>query len=95
VPDWSPRPFVSYQGGHGSISGIEPAAGRSELHAVLAVADEAQDAVMEVSWAVWPVCPAHQLGAHAREDHGAAAWGCNADGGHVIAPIGRWGSGPR
>ena len=25
---------------------------------------------------VWPVCPAHNLGAHAQEHDGAAVWWC-------------------
>jgi hypothetical protein len=90
-PGWSPaNAFVDYQGGYGSTGGIAPAAGRDALLALLSVADEAQDAVMEAQWATWPVCPAHQLGVHAREHDGAAVWWCTGGGGHVAAAVGQW-----
>ena len=55
------------------------------------VADELQNSVMHVLWGtVWPVCPAHHLGAHAREHDGTAVWWCNGSGGHVIVAIGTW-----
>jgi hypothetical protein len=36
------------------------------------------------------VCPAHDLGAHAREHEDTAVWWCNNADGHVIAAIGKW-----
>ncbi|HEY0936852.1 MAG TPA: hypothetical protein VGD91_24350 [Trebonia sp.] len=90
IPEWSPHAFVAYQGGHGGTSGIAPADGRDAVSALLAVAGEAQDAVMEALRRVWPVCPAQALGVHARERSGVPGWWCAGDGGHVAAAIGQW-----
>jgi hypothetical protein len=97
VPEWSSplHAFVEFRGGgYGSATGIAPANGGNPVWALVAVADEAQDSVMETPWEAWPVCPSHQLGAHAQEHEGAAVWWCNGDGGHVIAAIGKWNSRP-
>jgi hypothetical protein len=57
------------------------------------VADDLQNSIMHILWGtVWPVCPAHNLGAHACDHEGAAVWWCNGSGGHVIAAIGKWNS---
>jgi hypothetical protein len=78
-------------GGSGSTVGIHPAAGSDPVQALVAVADDLQNSVMHILWGtVWPVCPAHHLGAHARDHEGAAVWWCNGSGGHVIAAIGKW-----
>jgi len=93
VPEWSGRnAFVeTWDGHHGSGGGIFPDSGRDPALALAAVADDAQDAVMEAIWGAWPVCPAHQLGVHAAERAGAAVWWCTGSGGHAVAPIGAWG----
>jgi hypothetical protein len=92
IPEWSnpPRAYVDYRGGYGSTSGIAPIVGSDALSALVAVADEAQDSLMETLWKVWPVCPSHQIGTHAREHEGTAVWWCNGDGGHVAAAVGNW-----
>lgn len=93
VPSRS-RPSHAYvefrDGGYGSTTGIAPQIGSNPLWALVSVADETQDSVMETLKGVWPVCPVHQLGAHSREHEGKAVWWCNGDGGHVIAAIGTW-----
>ncbi len=91
IADWAPprAAFVEFCGGYGSTSGIAPQAGTSPVSALIAVADDAQDAIMEVLWTVWPVCPAHQLGAHPHEHDASVVWWCNSHGGHVIARIGQ------
>ena len=92
IPDWSdpPRAFVEYRGGWGSTSGMGSGDGARPAWALVRVADEAQDAIMEALWQAWPLCPTHQLGAHARERDGTAVWQCNGNGGHTITPIGHW-----
>ena len=91
VPEWSETARVeSWGGGYGSTTGIAPEIGSNPLWALVAVADETQDSVMETIEGVWPVCPTHQLGAHSREYEGQAVWWCNGDGGHLIAAIGQW-----
>lgn len=78
-------------GGSGSTVGIDSSQATDPVEALVAVADDLQNSVMHILWGtVWPVCPAHSLGAHAREHDGAAVWWCNGFTGHVIAAIGRW-----
>jgi len=55
---------------------------------VLEVADAAQETVVEVLWEVWPVCEAHQLGMHGREEGGRDVWWCAGEGGHVVGAVG-------
>ncbi|WP_307814907.1 hypothetical protein [Streptomyces sp. DSM 110735] len=55
------------------------------------VADAAQETVMEMSWQVWPVCPAHKLGTHVRSDAEAVTWWCPGGteaGGHHASRVG-------
>jgi hypothetical protein len=78
-------------GGSGSTVGIHPSQASDPLQALIAVADDLQNSVMHILWGtVWPLCPAHNLGAHPREHHHTAVWWCNGTGGHVIAAIGQW-----
>lgn len=92
--DADPEPHVHAVfrgGGSGSTVGIESSQVGDPVDALVAVADDLQNSIMHMLWGtVWPVCPAHNLGAHAREHDGAAVWWCNNSGGHVIAAIGRW-----
>jgi hypothetical protein len=70
--------------------GIDPVCGADPVDALLAVAEDAQDALMHALWAAWPACPAHRLGLHARDHQDAAVWWCAGDGGHAVAAIGEW-----
>lgn len=82
---------VFRDGGSGSTVGVHTSQADEPVAALVAVADDLQNSVMHVLWGtVWPVCPAHHLGAHAREHDGTAVWWCNGSGGHVIAAIGTW-----
>jgi hypothetical protein len=69
--------------------GTLPEEGKDPVRALIAVADDAQDAVMHSICGVWPTCPVHQLGAHVRAHDGAAVWCCRTDGGHAIARVGQ------
>jgi hypothetical protein len=83
--------FANFRGSFSYTGGIAPSKGRDRLSALLAVADDVQDAIMGSIMTVWPVCPDHSLGAHPRELGNQAVWWCNAPGsGHIIAPIGHW-----
>ena len=53
-----------------------------------AVADAAQEVILELHFVVWPTCPDHNLGLHAAVNHGRAVWTCSAGGTHVRAAIG-------
>ncbi|SNY37301.1 hypothetical protein [Paractinoplanes atraurantiacus] len=83
----------TWDGHVGTSGGVYPYAGADPVSALLAVADDTQDAVMHSLWSAWPVCPAHQLGVHARLHHETAAWWCTGDDGHVVARIGEWQNG--
>jgi hypothetical protein len=83
----------SWDGTFGTSTGIPSSAGADPVSALLAVAEDAQDAVMHTIWSAWPQCPAHQLGAHPRDHDDAAVWWCAGDGGHVAAAIGAWRAG--
>jgi hypothetical protein len=88
---WEERnAFVEWDGYNSHAGGIHPFLGSGPLSALVAVADDAQDAVMHAIWTPWPVCPAHSLGTHAMEREGAAVWWCKGAGGHVAAPVGQW-----
>ena len=83
--------YVETWGGYNSATaGISPASGADPLSALLAVADDAQEALMEELWAAWPACPVHRLGVHARQDGNAAVWWCAGDKGHPVTAIGEW-----
>jgi len=95
LDDWGgPAPSVHavYRGGgSGSTVGIDSDQPLDPVEALVAVADDLQNSIMHIYWGtVWPVCPAHNLGAHARRHAQAAVWWCNHAGGHVIAAIGQW-----
>jgi hypothetical protein len=83
--------YVETWDGHtGTAGGIYPESGANRLWALIAVADDAQDALMHALWAVWPTCPVHRLGTHASDHDQAAVWWCAGDDGHAVAPIGEW-----
>jgi hypothetical protein len=69
--------------------GISPEEGKDQVTALAAVADDAQEAVMLSICGVWPTCPVHHLGVHARAHDGAAVWWCRTGGGHAAARIGQ------
>jgi hypothetical protein len=90
-PDRSGNAYAeAWDGYTGTSGGVYPAEGADPVSALVAVADDAQDAVMHALCAVWPVCPVHRLGVHARDQGEAAVWWCAGDGGHAAATIGEW-----
>ena len=80
----------SWDGHTGTSVGVFPDSGADPVSAMVAVAEDAQDAVMHTLWSPWPVCPAHRLGVHARAHNGAGVWWCAGAGGHAVAAIGAW-----
>jgi hypothetical protein len=85
--------FAEFRGWLSCTSGIAPRVGIEPVEALVAVADDVQDAAMDALFTVWPVCPAHELGGHPGVRDGAAVWWCNGGGGHVAASIGGWAAG--
>ena len=51
--------FANFRGSFSYTGGIAPSQGRDRLSALLAVADDVQDAIMGSLMTVWPVCPDH------------------------------------
>jgi hypothetical protein len=83
--------FADFRGHFSWTSGIAPDLAADRVSALLAVADDVQDAVMGHLMMAWPACPEHRLGAHPVEHDRQAVWWCNGSpAGHVIAPIGHW-----
>ncbi len=89
VKDWNGHAYAEFRGHWGFTTGIGPGAGRDPVTALAEVADDLQDAIMHEIGGVWPVCPEHDLGAHARIRAGQAVWWCRGRR-HVIARIGHW-----
>ena len=82
--------YVETRDGYTSSLGIYPVNGADPVSALVAVADDAQEALMEALWTAWQVRPRHRLGVHARDQDQIAAWWCAGDGGHAVAAIGEW-----
>jgi hypothetical protein len=80
----------TWDGHTDSGSGIFPVSGADPVSALVAVADDTQDAVMHSLWATWPECPVHRLGVHARDHDRTAVWWCPVEGGHPVTAIGEW-----
>ncbi|MFI6479068.1 hypothetical protein ACIBH1_14130 [Nonomuraea sp. NPDC050663] len=81
VPDWDPDGVRLQVDDHFSHDRV-PFGGDVPTY----VADAVQEAVMEASFTVWPLCPDHDLGLHAEN----GAWACRR--GHVVARIGHLGT---
>jgi hypothetical protein len=89
--NWSTNAYVkTWDGYTGTDQGIYPASGADPVWALIDVAEDAQDALMHAIFAVWPVCPVHRLGVHARKHQATAVWWCAGDGGHAVTAIGQW-----
>jgi hypothetical protein len=85
--------FAEFRGSFSYTSGIGPGSSGDRVSALVAVADDVQDAIMSSLMTVWPVCPDHEFGGHPRETSNQAVWWCNGGAsGHVIAVIGHWSS---
>ncbi|MEU1462756.1 hypothetical protein ABZ467_19125 [Streptomyces sp. NPDC005727] len=68
------------------------------------VAEAAQSTIMELLWQVWPICPEHKIGTHARAAGAAEGWsrgegdaagppvwwcrGTRDSDGHDVSPVG-------
>lgn len=95
-PDWTPNAVVETSAGdQGWTGGIFSADAADDLSALVAVAEQARQAIMESlgyqsTGRVWPACPAHGLGTTPVARHGIGVWWCNGGDGHVPAQIGRW-----
>lgn len=100
-PGWAPsRAAVeTWAGDQGWTGGISSSEAADDLSALVAVAEQARQAIMESlryqsTGSVWPACPAHGTGTSPEARHGTGIWWCDQGGGHVAAEIGHWNAGP-
>src|SRR6266568_1262899 len=85
----------TWAGDQGWTAGIFPSEAADDLSALVAVAEQARQAIMESlqyqsTGRVWPACPAHGLGTSPEARHGTGLWWCDGGDGHVAAEIGHW-----
>ncbi|MEU9309146.1 hypothetical protein [Streptomyces sp. NPDC048256] len=86
--------YVALPDGRWHGNDLPPDAGAGPGTALAAVAEAAQDTVLECLWQVWPVCAEHRLGMHPGQEDGQAVWRCaggndEREPGHVQAPVGK------
>jgi hypothetical protein len=95
-PDGTPNAAVeTWAGDTGWTGGIFFSDAADDLSALVAVAEQARQAIMESpqyqsTGRVWPACPTHGLGTSPEARHGTGVWWCSGGHGHVSAEIGRW-----
>ena len=95
-PDWTPNAVIeTWAGDTGWTGGIFSSDAADDLSALVAVAEQARQAIMESlgyqsTGRVWPACPAHGGGTWPEARHGTGVWWCDGGGGHVAAQIGHW-----
>ncbi|MGW6520829.1 MULTISPECIES: hypothetical protein [unclassified Streptomyces] len=82
--------YVALPDGRWHGNDLPPDAGAGPATALAAVAEAAQDTVLECLWQVWPVCAEHRLGMHPGQEDGQAVWRCaggndEREPGHVQA----------
>jgi hypothetical protein len=85
----------TWAGDRGWSAGVFPSEAADDLSALVAVAEQAREAIMESlqyqsTGRVWPTCPAHGLATSPQARHGTGIWWCDGSGGHVSAEIGHW-----
>ena len=97
---WSPgnAAVETWAGDQGWTGGISSSDAADDLSALVAVAEQARQAIMESlqyqsTGRVWPACPAHGAGTSPEARHGAGVWWCDEGNGHVAAEIGHWSDG--
>jgi hypothetical protein len=84
----------TWAGDKGWTSGVFASEAADDLTALVAVAEQASQAVMEsldyqFTGAVWPGCTEHGQGASPEARNGSGVWWCaGINGGHVLAEIG-------
>jgi hypothetical protein len=95
-PDWTPNAAVeTWAGDTGWTGGIFFSDAADDISSLVAVAEQARQAIMESlgyqsTGSVWPACPAHGLGTWPEARHGTGVWWCDGGDGHVSAEIGHW-----
>ncbi|MFI9804013.1 hypothetical protein ACIHEJ_06520 [Streptomyces sp. NPDC052301] len=82
---------VAFESGYFHGNALPPEA--TAAGALPAVAEAAQETVVEFLWQAWPVCTLHGLGMHVSEDAGRPSWWCAGgsrpgDPAHVRTAIG-------
>jgi hypothetical protein len=90
----------TWAGDTGWTIGVFSSEAADDVSALVAVAEQTRQAVMESldyqsTGVVWPVCPEHGRGVSPETRNGTGVWWCDGtNGGHVLANIGKL-PGPR
>jgi hypothetical protein len=97
---WPPPPWKAanvlvrtWAGDTGWTTGVFADEAADDVSALVAVAEQTSQAVMESldyqsTGVVWPACPEHGQGVTPEPRDGTGVWWCDANGGHVLADIG-------
>ncbi|WP_198545830.1 hypothetical protein [Actinacidiphila yeochonensis] len=85
--------YVALANGEWHGNNLQPGSADDPAYALSAVADAAQDTVMERLWRVWPLCAEHGLGMHPQDADGRIVWWCAGERSrrgpaHVRAAVG-------
>ncbi|MFE2016067.1 hypothetical protein [Streptomyces sp. NPDC059491] len=67
---------VSLANGEWHGNSLPPEAADDPATALEAIAEAAQDTLVELLWQAWPLCPEHDLGMHPRPVDGRLSWWC-------------------
>ncbi len=74
--DEPPYVYVALANGEWHGNSLYPASAENPALSLAAIADAAQETVVERLWQAWPLCADHDLGMHPREADGQLAWWC-------------------
>ncbi|MGW6389597.1 hypothetical protein ACWFR1_03625 [Streptomyces sp. NPDC055103] len=85
--------YVAMANGEWHGNRLEPSSTDSPSLALAAVAEAAQDTLIELLWQAWPVCGEHEIGMHPRDEDGHVTWWCSGgrtprEPDHVRAAVG-------
>jgi hypothetical protein len=101
-PDWASgnAAVETWAGDQGWTGGISSSDAADDLSALVAVAEQARQAILESleyqsTGRVWPACRTHGLKTSPEARHGTGVWWCDGGAGHVSAEIGHWAANSR
>ncbi|CUM39449.1 hypothetical protein BN2537_7863 [Streptomyces venezuelae] len=85
--------YVALANGEWQGNCLDPSTSDDPVSAVEAVADAAQETVVELLWQAWPVCGEHGIGMHPHSADGQIGWWCSGgrtprEPAHVPAAVG-------
>ncbi|MFE7584077.1 hypothetical protein ACFU5Y_21265 [Streptomyces gardneri] len=95
LPSWDEGEdvYVTLPNGEWQGNCLDPSTSDDPVSAVAAVADAAQETVVELLWQAWPVCGEHGVGMHPYTEDEQVGWWCSGgrtprEPAHVPAAVG-------